>query len=265
MCPVRFRFDHAVVIVESLPEAVRDFAGAGFTVSPGGRHDVLPTENALVAFADGAYIELLAPIDPDTRGELRALRATPRWESHLHGASAIARRFLPRLAGDAGVGDVCLAGHRLARFAAECRQRDTIVTGPVPMRRERADGEALAWDLLLPADDFVPFLIEDRTPRDWRVPDAMDAIAHQNGAMGISDVFVHATEPVPAALRLADLFEAQLEARSDGRTLAGFAGVNWWLEPGETSGARAIGIAGVQTLPDALLALGVRPAPEDGA
>jgi hypothetical protein len=261
---VRFRFDHAVVVVESLPEAVRGFADAGFTVSPGGRHDALPTENALVAFADGAYIELLAPLDPDTRAELRALRATPQWESHLHGASAIARRFLPRLAGDAGVGDVCLAGQRLARFAAECRQRETIVTGPVPMRRERANGEALAWDLLLPADDFVPFLIEDRTPREWRVPGALEAIAHQNGATGISDVFVQAEAPVPAALRLADLFEAQLEARPDGRTLAGFAGVSWWLEPGTVCGARAIGIAGVETLPDELIALGVRPAPKDG-
>jgi hypothetical protein len=92
----------------------------------------------------------------------------------------------------------------------------------------------------------------------------MDAIAHENGATGISDVFMRAGSPVPAALRLADLFEARLEARPDGGTLAEFAGVRWWLEAGETSGARAIGIAGVRALPDALLELGVRPAPADG-
>lgn len=260
---MRFHFDHAVVVVESLPGAVQGFAEAGFTVSPGGVHDGLPTENALIVFADGAYLELLALRDPQARGELRALRATERWEAHLHGASAIARRFLPRLAGKAGVGDVCLAGQRLDRFAAECRRREVVVTGPVPMRRKRANEDALAWDLLLPADDVVPFFIEDRTPREWRVPGELEAIVHANGATGISEVFVHAEEPVPAALRLADLFEAQLEARPDGRTLAEFAGVRWYLETGAPRGAFAIGIAGLQAIPDALLALGVRAAGGD--
>jgi hypothetical protein len=261
---VRFRFDHAVIVVESLQEAVRGFSSAGFTVTPGGRHDVLHTENALVAFADGAYLELLALQDPGSRADLRALRATPRWEAHLHRASAIGRRFLPRLAGPAGAGDACLAGERLERFAAECRQREVIVTGPVPMQREREGAEALAWDLLLPAEDAMPFLIEDRTPRHLRAPGAAEAIVHANGAGGISEVFVGAESPVAAALRLADVFEARLEARRDGQTLARFAGVRWWLEAGRPEGAFAVGIAGVAALPDELLALGVRPATEDG-
>jgi hypothetical protein len=262
---VRFRFDHAVLFVESLPDAVRGFADAGFTVTPGGRHDVLRTENALVAFADGSYLELLAFQDADARGELRALRATDRWKAHLHGASAIGRRFLPRLAGEPGVGDTCLAGERLERFAAECRKRDLAVTGPVPMQRERAGAAALAWELLLPADDVMPFLLEDSTPRELRVPGSAPAIAHANGASGIAEVFVRAGSPAEAALRLADAFEARLAARRDGRTLARFAGTRWWLEAGEPEGAYAVGIAGVAALPDELLALGVRPATEDGA
>lgn len=262
---VRFRFDHAVIVVESLPGAVRVFGDAGFTVSPGGRHEALRTENALVALADGSYLELLAFQDAGARAELRDLRATERWQAHLHGASAIGRRFLPRLAGGAGVGDACLFGERLERFAGECRERGLPVTGPVAMRRERAGAEPLAWELLLPADDVLPMLIEDRTPRPLRVPGTAAAIAHANGASGISEVFVHARSTAEAALRLADAFEARLEARRDGGTLARFAGARWWLDAGEPEGAFAVGVAGVSALPDTLLALGVRPASEEGA
>jgi hypothetical protein len=265
MPPVRFRFDHAVIVVDSLHVTTRAFQDAGFTVTPGGRHDALPTENALVAFADGSYLELLAFVDPDARGGLRQLRDSPMWAAHLHGASAIGRRFLPRLAGLAGVGDTCLAGARLEGFAGECRRRDTPVAGPVAMTRERENAEALAWSLLLPADDTIPFFIEDRTPREWRVPGGLDAIVHANGATGIAEVFVRATSPVTAVLKLADLFDAELEACPDGRALARFAGVRWWLEEGAHDGAFALGIHGPASLPEPLLALGVRPATEDDA
>lgn len=261
---MRFRFDHAVIVVESLHGAVRGFSSAGFTVTPGGRHDALRTENALVAFADGAYLELLSLHEPAARGELRALRATPRWEAHLHRASAIGRRLLPRLAGATGVGDACLAGERLERFAVECRKREVIVTGPVAMQRKREGAEALAWELLLPAEDVMPFLIEDRTPRHLRVPGAAQSIVHANGASGIFEVFMRTKSPATSALRFGDVFEAKLEARRDGRTVAHLAGLRWWLELGEPEGAFAVGIAGVATLPDELLALGVRPATEDG-
>jgi hypothetical protein len=262
---MRFRLDHAVLVVDSLATAVRDFTDAGFVVTPGGAHDALPTENALVAFADGSYLELLATRDPAARSELAALRATPRWAPHLHGASAIARRFLPRLAGSAGVGDACLAGERLARFAVECRRREIVVTGPVPMRRERADADALAWELLLPDDDVVPFLIEDRTPRAWRVPGSPAATAHACGATGVAEVFVRAAEPSASALRLADLFDARLEARRDGRTVVRHSGLAWWLEAGEPAGAFALGLAGIAGVPAPLAALGLRAATAEGA
>src|SRR5262245_25569131 len=97
------RLDHVVAVVSSLAEATRAFDAAGFTVTAGGRHDAIPTENALVAFADGSYLELLAARDPATRDELRALRPGAGWERHLKGVSAAARRFLPLLAGLDGV------------------------------------------------------------------------------------------------------------------------------------------------------------------
>jgi hypothetical protein len=217
----------------------------------------LPTENALVPFADGAYLELLAFRDSGARAELRALRASARWAAHLHGTSAIARRFLPRLAGPDGVADAVVAGERLARFAAESRRREFVVTGPVAMRRERAGAEALAWDLLLPAEDAIPFLIEDRTPRMWRVPASPQAVSHANAASGIAAVELGAADPAAAALRLADLFGARL-ASHDGRTRVSFAGIEWWLGTASADGARGVRLAGVRTLPAAIEALGVR-------
>ncbi len=259
MRAVNMRFDHAVVVVDALGAAAEAFRAAGFIVTPGGRHDTLPTENALVAFADGSYLELLACRERSAREELRTLAASERWESHLHGVSAIARRFLPRLAGPAGVGDAVVTGEHLARFAAESRKREFVMTGPVPMRRERAGAEPLAWQLLLPAEDAMPFLIEDRTPRAWRVPGGVPATTHANGAAGVAAVELAARAPAAAALRLADLFEARL-AQRDGRTCATFAGLDWWLDPAEADGARGVRLAGVRALPAAIEALGVRGA-----
>src|SRR5439155_13107009 len=127
--------DHAVVVVSSLDRATHEFTAAGFTVLPGGRHDVLPTEIVLVCFADDSYLELLATSDPATRDELRVLRASDGWERHLRGVSAVARRFLPLLAGADGVADWVLHADSLARPAARLRSRGIVASGPVRMSR----------------------------------------------------------------------------------------------------------------------------------
>jgi len=153
------RIDHVVLVVTSLADAVPAFAAAGFTVTPGGRHDTIPTENALVCFADGSYLELLAAREPSTRDELRALRAGGGWERHLKGVSAVARRFLPHLAGPDGVADWVLRGEALERRAAALRTLGIKAAGPLAMGRERADGVKLEWRLLLPEARLHPFWI----------------------------------------------------------------------------------------------------------
>ena len=63
-----FRLDHIVIGVHDLAAAAADFTQAGFQVTPGGEHSSGNTHNALVTFADGAYLELIAfkdhQIDP---------------------------------------------------------------------------------------------------------------------------------------------------------------------------------------------------------
>jgi hypothetical protein len=49
-----------------LEAAVQDYTAAGFTVVRGGRHNI-GTHNALIAFADNAYLDLIAFLGPGTR------------------------------------------------------------------------------------------------------------------------------------------------------------------------------------------------------
>jgi len=255
-----WRLDHAVVVVEALAPAVEAWRAAGFTLTPGGRHDALPTENALVVFADGAYVELLAFRDAATAADLGALAAGPRWQRHLQGLSAVARRFLPRLVGPAGVADAALTGRPLARFAAEARRRGVALAGPVPMARERPDGVRLAWELVLPAAPHVPFFIEDRTPRTLRVPADGPARTHRNGARGIAAVRVRVPDVAAAALEMAALFDTAPAALPDGRALVAAGSATFVIEAGEPAGPCGVDLAGVAALPAAFEAAGVRGA-----
>jgi hypothetical protein len=255
------RFDHAVVVVPSLAEAVREFGAAGFTVLPGGRHDVLPTENALICFADGAYLELLAARDPATRAELRALRASDGWERHLRGVGAVARRFLPALAGPDGVADWVLHADSLAGRAARLRASGIAATGPVAMSRVRPDREKLEWELLLPESALLPFWIADRTPRARRVPGDTASTTHANGARGVGAVRVRAPVVPTAALELGDALEALPRVQADGRTALAFGGWRVELETGEPAGAGAVLLTGCGPMPGVLEAWGVRPDP----
>jgi hypothetical protein len=256
---VPFAFDHAVVIVDVLADATRAFATAGFTVTPGGRHDALPTENALICFGDGSYLELLALRDDEARESLKLRHSRPGWERDLKSGPAIGRRFLPRLARGAGVADFVLVGERLARFAAESRRRGFEMTGPAPMSRERADGTRLAWQLLLPAADHLPFLIEDATPRDLRVPGG-PARTHANGARGVATVRVRVASVATVALEYADLFGVTPRVAADGTTTVPLPGAHVVLEPGEPIGACAVTLSGVTSVGPAIAGLGITAA-----
>jgi len=251
MSPVQL--DHVVVVVSSLADATSRFADAGFSVTPGGRHDAIPTENALVVFADGSYLELLAMQDPATRDELRGLRAGAGWERHLKGVSAIARRFLPALAGGDGVADWVLRGSPLRRQAAALRTLGVKASGPVAMARERTDGTRLEWELLLPESRVHPFWIADRTPRELRVPPAS---AHGNGATGIAAVRVCAPSVPTAALELGESL-GTLPRLRDGVTTLELAGLGVEVVSGEREGACGVVLAGCAGLSGALADFGV--------
>lgn len=253
--------DHIVVAVPSVTGASGTFRAAGFTVTPGGRHDAVRTENALVCFADGGYLELLAAREPSDRADWRALAAdAAAWERHLRGASAIARRFLASLAREDGVADWCLRGEALEPLATLLRGEGFAAAGPVPMSRERPKAGKLEWDLLLPESRVPPFWIRDRTPRERRVPGTEAATRHANGALGIRAVRVRARSAGMAALTLGTLLGVVPRARPDGRSVLDLGAWRVELVAGEPEGACGATIAGCRALPDGVRALGVEPA-----
>jgi catechol 2,3-dioxygenase-like lactoylglutathione lyase family enzyme len=163
--------DHIVVVVPDLEAAIAAYGGAGFTVVRGGRHNI-GTHNALVAFADGSYIELIA--------FLNAVPGHP-WYRALETRG--------------GLVDFCMQTDDLESDAAALRAAGAAIGDPSPMTRDRPDGYRLSWVLAIPQPPFngqVPFLIRDETPRDERVPRER---SHRNGVTGLKRVTLAVEDP----------------------------------------------------------------------
>ena len=152
--------DHVVIVVQDLAAAMRDYAALGFTVTSGGTHADGQTHNALVAFADGVYLELIAFVQP----------AQP--SSHY---------WWPRLAEGEGIEDFCLLSDDLIGDAARWQAAGLAVQGPSAGGRQRPDGQQLRWQTVRFAQASgaatLPFVIQDATPRTLRVPSGA-ATAH---------------------------------------------------------------------------------------
>ncbi|MCC6791858.1 MAG: VOC family protein [Thermomicrobiales bacterium] len=146
------RLDHLVIAVHDLDRASADFAAAGFVVTPGGEHTGGATHNALVSFVDGAYFELIAIKDPEKA-------RTHRWFDALNR--------------DDGAIDFALDAPGLDATSQQLAATGLAVDGPRRGGRLRPDGRQVDWQMLQPASDPpapLPFLIEDLTPRELRVP-----------------------------------------------------------------------------------------------
>lgn len=158
--------DHLVVVVPDLDAGIEAYERLGFTVVRGGRHPI-GTHNALMAFADGSYLELIA-----------FYRESPE------------HRWWAPLARGGGLVDFCLATDDLRGDTAAFREAGVAIDDPRAMSRLRPDGYQVRWVLALPRGDHrgvAPFLIEDETPRVERVP---RLTTHVNGVTGIATVTV---------------------------------------------------------------------------
>ena len=172
------RLDHVVILVPDLHKAMNDYTDLGFTVLPGGAHADGLTENALIAFADGSYLELIAFNDPGT--------------PQLH-------RWWRFVATGGGLIDYALGCTGLQPHIDVLADKQLAFDGPHPNGRQRPDGTSLRWlGAFAPPASGLPFLIEDLTPRDLRVASGT-ATDHANGARGVCRVVVGVTD-LPAAL-----------------------------------------------------------------
>jgi hypothetical protein len=193
------RFDHAVIYVADLAAAVRDYTALGFTVFPGSAHEGGPTWNALVPFADGSYLELIAFRRRRSR-VLLAVLARLGLLRHMVRAP-LARRFALRAGRGPGLIDVVVAGEAIPAIVEAGRRAGVAIDGPVAGRRAAADGAPIAWELGVPRDGALPLFIADITPRERRTG-ASPQIHHANGVSGVAGVVLPASDPGLAAGRL---------------------------------------------------------------
>jgi Glyoxalase-like domain len=176
------QLDHVVLVVRDLTSAMADHRRRGFTVTPGGQHADGVTHNALITFADGTYLEIVA---------FRDL------------ARALTHRWWKIAAEGGGFADFALLSDDLTGDAAALA--DLVQTPPKEGGRIRPDGVELRWrTALLKAP--LPFVIEDLTARELRVPGGA-AAEHANRATGIGSIVIGAVDISDAEWRYAALRE----------------------------------------------------------
>jgi hypothetical protein len=194
--------DHIVIVVDDLDHAAMDFTGLGFTVVPGGRHAGLNTHNALIAFADGAYIELIAFLPP---------------------ISTAAFWWRDALARGGGMVDFCVQSDDLENDLAAFRRAGAAIGAPFAMDRERPDGFRVSWILATTEGAWrgvVPFFIRDTTAREERLPRQR---SHPNGVTGVRALTVAAAD----AVALAQVYAHALGTPGEAVERAGLAGNGW--------------------------------------
>jgi catechol 2,3-dioxygenase-like lactoylglutathione lyase family enzyme len=193
------RLDHVVIVVKDLEQAVHDYQELGFTVTAGGEHADGRTHNALIAFADGTYLELIAfkeGVEADDH---------PWW------------RFVGT---GGGYADWALLCDDVAAEVQDLQQRGLPHTATRDGGRLRPDGVQLEWRGTTPAPERgLPFLIEDLSPRDLRVPSGA-AASHRNGALGIQCVMIAVDDLARSANQYGSLFGMTIPAPEPDPLLA---------------------------------------------
>ncbi len=167
------RFDHAIIAVLDLDVATADFKQLGFTTVYGGEHGGGLTHNTLITFADGTYLEVMAPTSPDLLSDPPA----PGPGNYLF--------FFD---GGEGYAGFALHTDELDAVVNRVRESGIEIADPGSGGRVRTDGVELAWRSAFPLGSYSPFFMTDDNPRELRVRTDPDLISHPNGALGIRRV-----------------------------------------------------------------------------
>jgi catechol 2,3-dioxygenase-like lactoylglutathione lyase family enzyme len=196
--------DHLVIVVSDLGQAVDDYLALGFTFVPGGEHADGHTHNALIAFEDGAYIELIA------------FRGEPP-EGHPFGRA---------VGWGGGLVTYALLPGNIEMVVQEARVRGLDLVGPTPGGRVRPDGVRIEWKTARAATTDLPFLCADITPRELRVPRG-EYRRHENGVTGIAHIAIAVHDLGASAARYNALLGATPEATAEAEgQLAAFTLAN---------------------------------------
>ena len=164
------QLDHVTVAGPDLAVLQQRFSDAGLQAEYGGLHSNGVTHMATLGFDDGSYIELISTAEPG--------HPSPWWNRQI--------------AADGGPCAWCIQTSDIATEAQRLKEWGLPVRGPLPFHRERPDGTKVEWELAFPgtqeAGAVLPFLIQDRTPREFRVQPAPSV--HRTELTGVATVVI---------------------------------------------------------------------------
>jgi hypothetical protein len=149
---VFLNIDHVSVCGSNLETMQQAFASVGLITDYGGPHAAGGTHMALLGFDDGSYIELIAP------------------QSGVQGDGG---GWGKQMADNAGPCAWAVEPKDIGDEVARLKSVGIPVEGPTLGSRKKPDGMAIEWDLAKVGTGApgtkLPALIQDRTPREWRV------------------------------------------------------------------------------------------------
>ncbi len=144
--------DHVSICGPDLDALRQAFTDVGMTPDFGGPHGNGVTQMALIGFDDQSYIELIAPVKTGvTEGS--------DWAKFM--------------TGDAGTCAWAVGTNVLLQDVDSLKKAGIAVSEPKRGSRKRPDGMSLEWMTAQVGPgspgSILPFIIEDQTPRPWRV------------------------------------------------------------------------------------------------
>lgn len=149
---VVLELDHASICGSNLDSLRQTFTDVGLTPDFGGPHGNGITQMAIIGFTDGTYIELIAPIKP---------------------GAAVGSDWAKFMSEDAVTCAWAVGTNVLLQEVDRLKKAGIPVKAPESGSRKRPDGMSVEWKT---ADigngtpgSTLPFIIEDQTPRAWRV------------------------------------------------------------------------------------------------
>ena len=178
------KVDHVTICGANLGGLQEAFGSLGLAADYGGPHANGGTHMAVIGLEDGSYVELVAP--------LKAGTATESSWSKL-------------MLANAGACAWAVGSDNIQKDVDALKSAGLSVDGPFPGGRKKPDGKVLEWKTAAlgtqQAGAMLPFMIQDTTPREWRVKPS--ASAAQMGLSGVAAV-VLAVKDMNAAI---DLFQ----------------------------------------------------------
>ncbi|MGA9644172.1 MAG: VOC family protein [Terriglobales bacterium] len=155
---VVLELDHTSICGANLDPLRQALTDVGLTPDFGGPHGNGVTHMAAVGFEDGTYLELIAPVKP-------GVTTGSEWSKFM-GEDAVTCAW-------------AVGTNVLLQEVDRLKKAGIAVTEPTRGSRKRPDGMSVEWM----RDDVgsgtpgsvLPFLIEDQTPRAWRVQTSASA------------------------------------------------------------------------------------------